>query len=188
MLLVVEFVVYNAALGLAYALDNDLLGGLGGDAAELLRLDRDAQLVAGSGLLGVFLRALDVYLKRGVLHLLDDGHVDDEVYALLFLVAYHLDVLAEVRIVLAEGRQEGLLYLFVHVVAGNALFLLYVLHRGKEFCVHFSYLRYIVMRSLTWATCAAGKLMLLPFTSSVTVPSSVRPSSAPTWLFAPSTG
>ena len=82
------------------------------------------------------MRVLEVDLLGGLLHLGDDGLVDDQLYALFVLVEYDLHVLAVLRVVLAEGGKHGLLDLFVHVLAGNALFLFNVLHRGEEFCVH----------------------------------------------------
>ena len=49
MLLGVELIVDHAPLGLADALDDNLTGGLGGDAAEILGLDLDADHVAELG-------------------------------------------------------------------------------------------------------------------------------------------
>src|SRR5699024_5679984 len=131
-----ELVIDYAPLRLADALDDDLLGGLGGDTAEFLRLNRDGDDVPDLRLLREPVRGVQVQLRRRVLDLVHDGLVDDELDALLALVQYYLHVFAVFRVVLPEGGQHGLLYLLEHVPAGYALFLLYVLHRGEEFCVH----------------------------------------------------
>ena len=131
-----ELVVDDAALGLADALDDDLLGSLGGDAAELLGLHRDRDRVAHLGAAADLLGGLENDLVAGVLHRLDDGLVHDHLDLLLVLVQQHLDVVLALGIVPAEGGQHGLLDLVVHIGAGDALFLLDVLDGFKEFSVH----------------------------------------------------
>ena len=71
---VLEFLVLALALGVADLLEDDLLGGLGGDAAELDRRQRIDDEVADRGVLLQLLRALEVDLLEIILDLLD--HLD----------------------------------------------------------------------------------------------------------------
>ena len=68
---VLEFLILALALGVADLLEDDLLGGLGGDAAELDRRQRVDDEVADRGVLLQLLRALQVDLLEMILGLLD---------------------------------------------------------------------------------------------------------------------
>ena len=68
---VLEFFILALALGVADLLEDDLLGGLGGDAAELDRRQRIDDEVADRGVLLELLRALQVDLLEMILDLLD---------------------------------------------------------------------------------------------------------------------
>ena len=68
---VLEFFILALALGVADLLENDLLGGLGGDPAELDRGQRIDDEVAERGILLELLRALQIDLLEMILGLLD---------------------------------------------------------------------------------------------------------------------
>ena len=72
---VLEFLILALALGVADLLEDDLLGGLGGDAAEFDRRQRIDDEVADRGVLLELLRALQVDLLEIILDLFD--HFDD---------------------------------------------------------------------------------------------------------------
>ena len=135
-LLAGELVIYHPAFRLAYALDDDLLGSLGGDAAEFLRLHGDGDGVAHTVALGELVRAVHVDLRCRVLDLVHNSLVYHELDALLVLVEDDFHIFPVLRVVLAEGGEHGLLYLLIHVAAGDALFLLDVLNSGEKLCVH----------------------------------------------------
>ena len=69
---VLELFILALALGVADLLEDDLLGGLGGDPAELDRRQRVDDEVADARALLELLRALDVDLLEMILGLLDD--------------------------------------------------------------------------------------------------------------------
>ena len=75
-----ELVEDHAPLRLADALDDDLTGGLRGDAPELLGLHLDAELVTQLGgaaqLAGLIQRDLGRGVLHGLHHLLEQVHVD----------------------------------------------------------------------------------------------------------------
>ena len=132
MLLGGELVEHHAALGLPHALNDDLTGGLGGDAAEVLRLDLDAQHVAqlgpGQSLPGVLKAHLGVGVIDGLHHVLLDVHAD----LALFLVGVHGDVVGDALVVPLVGGHQRLGDLLDHVCLGDALFLLDVSNGGEE--------------------------------------------------------
>src|SRR5512132_852406 len=72
---VLELLILALALGVADLLEDDLLGGLGGDAAELDRRQRVDDIVADHGAGLQFLRILEADLLEIILDLLD--HLDD---------------------------------------------------------------------------------------------------------------
>ena len=148
-----ELLKDEAALGFAYALDDDLLCSLSRDAAELLGLHRHADDIADLRTLADLLCRLKIYLKIGILNFLNDSLFHDHVYALLVLVKNDFNIVRAVRIVTAEGREHCLINFVVHVASGNALFLLDIFYGFKKFCVHFYNPFYIVACSLTCATC-----------------------------------
>ncbi len=67
-----ELFINQAAFGLADALNDDLLGSLCRDAAELFGLDRDGDGFAQPGPAGNLLRAFKIDLVIGVGDLFDD--------------------------------------------------------------------------------------------------------------------
>ena len=137
MLLGSKLLIDDAALGLADALDDDLLGGLGGDAPELLCLHGDMQLVADLGALVDLLGGLENDLVAGVLDLLHDGLDDVHLDALFILLEDDFHIVLALGIVAPEGGKHGLPDLVVHIVAGNALFFFDVLYCLKKICIHF---------------------------------------------------
>ncbi len=138
MLLGGELLVNDAALRLADALDDDLLCRLGGDAAELLGLHGNGDQIAELGAAADLPGGLEIDLVAGVLDLLHHGLHDVHLDALLVLVDDDLDIVLTLGIVAAESRQHGLTDFIVHIVAGNAFFLLDVLDGFKKFSVHAS--------------------------------------------------
>ena len=137
MLLGGELFIYDAALRLTDALNDDLLCSLSRDAAELLRLDRHGDNVAHLGTAAVLLCGFENNFVAGILDLFDDGLVDVHLKALLLLVKDDLNIILALGIVLAEGCKHGLLDLLVHIAAGNALFFFDILDCFKKFSVHF---------------------------------------------------
>ena len=136
MLLGGKLLIDQAALGLADALDDDLLCRLGGNAAELFGLHRDGNKVAKLGAAAVFLRGLEIDLMAGIRHLVHDGFHHVHLDAFFVLVENDLHVVLALGVVAAEGRQHGLTDFVVHIIAGDSLFLLNVLDGFKKFCVH----------------------------------------------------
>ena len=136
MLLGVVLLVDHAALGLAQALDDDLLAVAGGDTAELLGLDRNADDVADLGALADAVRRLLADLNIGVDDALDDRFLDDHLDLLFRLVENDLHIVLTVGRVLTERRQHGLADLLVHIFARDALFLFNICNCIKKFCVH----------------------------------------------------
>ena len=136
MLLGGELLIDQASLRFADALDDDLLGRLGRDAAELLGLHRDGHGVAGLGPLGVLLRGVLVDLMGGVGDLFHDQLVHLHVDALLLFIQNDLDIVLVLGMITAEGRQHGLADLVIHIGSGNTLFFFDILNGSKEFCVH----------------------------------------------------
>ena len=98
-----KLLIDDAALGFANALNDDLLGGLGSDAPELLGLHGDGDHVAELGAANDLFRALLIDLVVGILHRLNDRLVDDHLNALFILVEDDLDVVLAAGIIPAEG-------------------------------------------------------------------------------------
>ena len=131
----------HAALGLADTLDNDLLCGLGSDAAEISNLDLDADLVAQLGIGRIFHRVFDGDLAGGVIVVFHDG-----------LNSVHgngAGVLVDVdeQIVQSSALGGGLVHSLIgccqglrnsveHISLLDALFLLQVLKRFDHLDVH----------------------------------------------------
>ena len=136
MLLGVELLVDHAALRLADALNDDLLGCLRRDAAELLGLDRDADHVADLGALADAVRRFLADLNIRVDDARDDRLRDDHLDLLLVLVENDLHVVLTVGRVLAERRQHGLTDLLIHIFARNTFFFFDICNCVKKFCVH----------------------------------------------------
>ena len=153
-----ELIVYHATLGLAHTLNDDLPGGLGGDAAEVpgldLNADNVAQLGVGQlqpGLVQAHLRELVV---DGLHHVLFDEHAD----LAPLLVGVHGDVVPSALVVPLVGGDQGLGDFFHHVALGDALFLLDHVNGGKEllavqlvgllgFCISLGHVTYLLTSS-----------------------------------------
>ena len=133
-----ELLIDNAPLGLADALDDDLLGSLGGDAAKLLGLHRHADHIAHLGPAADLLGSFQNDLMAGVLNLIHDELVDIHVNPLLVLIQNDLHIVLALRVVTAESGQHSLLDFVIHIGLGYALFSLDIRNCLKKFCVHFS--------------------------------------------------
>ena len=138
MLLGGELLINDAPLGLADALNDDLLCGLGGDAAELLGLHRHADHVAHLGPAADLLGSFQNDLMAGVLNLIHDELVDIHVNPLLVLIQNDLHIVLTLRVVAAESGQHSLFDFVIHIGLGYALFRLDIRNCLKKFCVHFS--------------------------------------------------
>ena len=136
MLLGVELLVDHAALRLADALNDDLLGCLRRDAAELLGLDRDADNVADLGALADAVRRFLTDLHIRIDHARDNRLLDDHFDLLFCLIENDLHVVLAIGRVLAERRQHGLTDLLVHIFARNTFFFFDICNCVKKFCVH----------------------------------------------------
>ena len=136
MLLGGEDLVDDAALGLADALNDDLLGRLRGDAAELLGLHGDADDVAHGGL-GLYPRGLvRRHLQGGILHFLHDGLLDGDLDGLLLPVHVHHQGVRGGGIVLFQSREQRLPDAVDHVILRDPLFLFQIRDCFKELGVH----------------------------------------------------
>ena len=159
-----EFVKDHAALGLADALDDDLLGGLGGDTAEVLGfdlfVDQIAELHVGIDAPG----GLDLDLGGGNVDLVYD-----------FLLGVHLqsilaeldkDVVGVANAVLFVGGKQGLGDAVGHIVHGDAAIPLKLTQRRKDLTVvaHICFLRFCQRstRRRTSATWDLVNVMDLP--------------------------
>ena len=126
-----EAVKDHAALGLADALDDDLLGGLGGNASEGLGLDLLVDQVAEGAV------RID---PAGGLKLDLGGGGDDLVHDLLLrvhpqggLVELYEHVVGIAGAVLFISGKQGLRDLFDHVVSRDAALALKLLERCEDF-------------------------------------------------------
>ena len=183
--------IHHAPLGFPDALDDHLLGGLGGDAAKFGDVHRD---VDGVSNLGVGVNApggVDVDFQGDVLQLLHGGLYLEHAQAGLIQVHHHV-VGGNVPVilpVLAVGVGEGLLQPLHHVVNGDALELLQVPQTCENFCadVHLGCFGLLFgsgischglsscqnsTRSRTRATWDFSKVMVSLPASTVTFPSS----------------
>ena len=131
-LLGAELVVDHAPLRLTDALDDDLPGGLGGDAAEVPGLDLDAdhvpQLGVGDGAPGL----LQGDLGGGIVHALHDVLEDEHPHLAGLGVGLDLDVVPGPLVVPLVGGGQGLGDLLHHIAGGDALFLLDLGNGGEE--------------------------------------------------------
>ena len=133
MLLGVELVIDHAALRFPHALDDDLAGGLGGDAAKIAGLDLDAQHIAqlrpgqrGPGL-------LQAHLGAGVIHLLHHILFDEHAHGAQLFVGVHGHVIPHALVVPLVGRDQRLGDLLDHIGLGDALLLFDHTDRGEKF-------------------------------------------------------
>ena len=116
-------VIDHTALCLTDALDDYLLGGLGSNAAELVKVDRDgdgiANLCAGVDIAG----GIDVDLHSGVLHFFHGGLGQGQEQTLLTQIYHHIfsGDIAMVFPVLAVCAGQRLLQTLHHVLHGNTL-------------------------------------------------------------------
>ena len=127
-----ELVVNHPLLGLPHTLDNDLAGGLGGDAAKGPGLDLYAQHVAQLSLgqlgLGLLQGHLGVRIVHGLHHVLLDVHLDLG----LLLVKVHHHVVGDALMVPLIGGHQSLGDLVQHIALGDALLLLDEVDGGKK--------------------------------------------------------
>ena len=135
----------HTALGLADALDNDLLGGGGGDAAEVAGLHVDADLVAQLGILGIGAGLLQGHFGGGVEHLLHDGldGVHGDGAGLLVDVDEHVVQRGALGVALIQrfvGGYQCLRDPVQHVFLLNTLFLLQILQGFDHLTCHGSFL------------------------------------------------
>ena len=98
-----ELLVDHAALCFAYALDDNALGGLSGDTAELLGIDGDVYDVAHLGALGIALRLLGKKLDGGVLDGLNYRLADIHIYLVLGFVNVDENVFLRSGVILADS-------------------------------------------------------------------------------------
>ena len=131
------------ALGLADALTDDVLCGLGGNAAKVLGLERGddavAHFVGLADLLGLGDADLGVLVVPVLVghDVLDQGHIE----AAGIGVDVHFDVVLLDLVVLLDGNDDGGLDLLDQVLCGDAAL---VLQHGESFkkfvvrCCHFS--------------------------------------------------
>ena len=128
-----ELVENHAPLRLAHPLDDNLTGGLSGDAAEVFGLDLNAQhipqLRPGQGLL----RVLQADLSVGIVHHLHHVLFDEHPNLALFLVGVHHHVVRNTLVVPLIGGDQGLGDLPHHIFLGNSLFLFNVGDGGEKF-------------------------------------------------------
>ena len=145
MLLAGVLVGDHAALGLANALNNNLLCGRGGDTAKILGLDIDADLVAQLGVLGIGLGLLQRHFSGGVQHLfhnrLDGVHGDGA--GLLINVDKYVVQGCALGITLIQrfvGSYQCLRDPVQHVFLLNTLFLFQILQGLDHLTCHGSFL------------------------------------------------
>ena len=132
--------IHHAPLGFPDALDDHLLGGLGGNAAELLVIHGDADLIARLGVCLVAAgsvngdlqsQVLQLVLRHSGLHQMDAQavlvQIDDHI------VGGHIPVVLPV---LPVGIGQSLLQPLDHVVNGNALDLFQLPQACKNLCTH----------------------------------------------------
>lgn len=133
MLFGVKLVVDHAALGLADALDDDLAGGLGGDAAKILGLDLDAdhvaQLGVGQGLPGLLQGDFGGAVVYGLHHVLFDVHA----YIALVRVGPDLDVISRPVVVSLVGGGQCLGNFLHHISRWDTLLLFDLGNGGEKF-------------------------------------------------------
>ena len=106
---VLELFILALALGVADLLEDDLLGGLGGDAAELDRRQRVDDEVADGGALLQLLRALQVDLLEMILGLLDHFEHPPQAQVAGFGVELGADVVLG-AVAGAGGALDGVLH------------------------------------------------------------------------------
>ena len=129
-----ERVEDHAALCLADALDNDLLGGLGGDAAKVLRANIDIHEVSELGVLVDLPGSVERNFGCGREHVVDHLFL----YVHLEIAVFYLDehVIGIAFLVLFIRRDECLRDLVDHVLLRNAALFFELGQRRENFSVH----------------------------------------------------
>ena len=126
--------VHDAPLGFPDALNDHLLGGLGGDPAELGDVHGDIHRVAHLHVGVIAPGGVDLDLQRNILRLLHGGL--DQVHGQPMLVKIHHHVVRGhvlvILPVLPVGIGERLLQPLHHIVNGNALDLLQIPQAGED--------------------------------------------------------
>ena len=127
-----ELVVHHALLRLPDALDDDLAGGLGGDAAKALGLDLNAdhvpQLGPGEGGLGLG----QADLGGGVVYLLHHVLFQEHAHGVGLRIGVHHQVVAHALVVPAVGGDQGLGDLLHHIAGLDPLLLLDLSDGGEK--------------------------------------------------------
>ena len=115
--------VHHAPLCLPDALDHHLLGGLGGNAAELLIVHGDMDLVPHLGVFLIVPGSVDLDFQSGILHLFHGGLHQVNAEAVLVQIYHHVvgGNIPVILPVLPVGVGQGLLQPLHHIVNGNAL-------------------------------------------------------------------
>ena len=137
MLLGGEFLINQAALRFADALDDHLFGCLCCNTPEFLRLNRDANRVANLGALCDLFRSIYLDFMRRIRNLFHGKLVHMHFDLLFVFIEDDFHIILTFRVVTPECGKHGLPDLFIHVFPGNTFFLLNVFNRFKKFCVHF---------------------------------------------------
>ena len=135
MLLGLKLGQHHAALGLANALDDDLLCGLGSDAAEGLGGDVDIDDIAQDGVRLVFARLLDGHLLVRLIDVVDDGLAHEHADVLALSVRDDVDIVGHAVVFTLIGGDERLAHAVEHVIDRDSLLLLQLLERGKKFFI-----------------------------------------------------
>ena len=127
-----ELVIDHPLLRLPDSLNDDLAGSLGGDAAEVLGLDLNAdgvpQLHSGQGQAGLLQADLSARIVHLLHHLFFQEHADHSG----LLVGLHGQVVTHPLVVPAVGGDQGLGDLFHHIALFDALLLLDLGDGGKK--------------------------------------------------------
>ena len=126
--------VSHAPLGFPDALNDHLLGGLGGDAAEFLDVHGDVHRVAHLNVGVIVPGGVDGDLQRGILHLLHGGLDDVHGKSMLAQIDHHIvrrDVPA-IFPVFAVGVGQRLFQTLHHIVHRDALELFQLPQRRED--------------------------------------------------------
>ena len=135
MLLGLELGQYHAALCLTDALDDNLLCGLGCDAAEGLGRDVDVDDIAQNCASLVLARFLDGHLLVGLINIVYNGLADEHADVLALTVRYDVYIIGHTVVFTLICGDECLTDAVEHVVNRNALLLFQLLEGGKKFLI-----------------------------------------------------
>src|SRR5262249_4454043 len=170
-----ELGINPLALGVANLLQYDLLGGLGGDASEILerlvleQLELDAELGLGIERLRISQRDLGLRVGDVLDHLL--ALVDPEISGLALGVDSHVVARSQA---LARGRQQGSLQRFEEDLFVDPLLAPQLLDDHDQFAIHLS-----CDRLLQGTSASSRAFVTLARSSLASVPSSCSSTSCP---------